>query len=204
MTVDRKNIDLLFDLCAAHGAARPGDVANFMDTPADWRCRPCLRSKPEIARVDKNGRLLCQIVLHHDHFDQYVPDDVRKGLRNVSFTAEVAGRDHLTRFLPELICQDCNTADAAAKKIVGAPSVFSFAPHEIALMIRVTANEPHKVKAEVARELYEDLRPILRRLSLVVRNTPRTFESADDWEVLHDPLTRVLKQGLESKQDGTA
>lgn len=202
--IDRRNIDLLFDLCERHGARRPGDIANFMETHSEWRCRPCMRTKSEIARLDKNGRLLCQIVLHHDHFDEYVPDDLRKSLRSIGFAAESAGRDHLIRFLPELICQDCNTADAAAKRVVGAPNVFSFAPHEIALFIQVTANQSHDIKNEIVVSLYEELRPILRRLSKVVRDTPRRFESTDEWHVLRDPLARVLKQGLEKNQDGTA
>jgi hypothetical protein len=142
-----KNAHLLMEIASRWGAESLGNVCGFFHVPRDWRCPCCCRNKSEIARLDKNGNLLCAIVRHHDHLE----DNVRRVLRS---SAEQRDRGSLearvislVRFPPTLICNDCNVLDSAAKSIVGAPSYFSFAPYEIAAFVAPVANSPHDVAA---------------------------------------------------------
>src|SRR5262245_6756699 len=64
----RDNAGLLLDLMAQKGARDLGDIHYFFVTPFNWRCPICCRSKPEFARLDKNGDLLCCVRPHHDHY----------------------------------------------------------------------------------------------------------------------------------------
>lgn len=60
----------------------------------------------------------------------------------------------LSRFDDVVICEDCNTADAAAKKIVDAPPHFTFTPTEIAGSITVTPNQVHGIDEANLRFIY--------------------------------------------------
>lgn len=64
------------------------------------------------------------------------------------------------RFETELICGDCNSADGAAKRKLGLPSDWSFAPGEIARFVSVTPHSGATVidYAEALR-IYQQQRP---------------------------------------------
>jgi hypothetical protein len=69
-----KHIDGMFSpltkrLIQEHGAA-DADITQFwIMTPQDWCCPVCKRSKGDIVRKDKNNRLICRLVEHHDHMN---------------------------------------------------------------------------------------------------------------------------------------
>ncbi len=197
---EMKNIQLLWDLMRNFDAHGPGALHNFMTTPADWHCRSCLRSKAEIARLDANGNLLCAIVNHHDHMVEFLPRDISEVARSVSHAANSTSRYHVVRFLDELICQDCNVAEGAAKNYVGAPEYFSFATHEIGMFIDVQANRAHKIRFDDVEAVYNELRPILRRMYVTVKSTQNRFANVGDWEVLKNPLERLLAKGLKKAE----
>jgi hypothetical protein len=60
------------------------------------------------------------------------------------------------RFPPTVICAGCNAADYWAKRRLGLPQRFSFAPEEIRQFVRSTAHGPHRVDYDVARRLWEE------------------------------------------------
>jgi hypothetical protein len=96
----------------------------WKDLDANWRCPACGRCKYQILRYKGgsptyNGNpevasnLIAPLARHHDHSRE----------RNVD-----TGK---TRFKEAIICQDCNSADAAVKTQLGLPQDFSFSPNEI-------------------------------------------------------------------------
>lgn len=196
---DNPNIPLFWDMMREFGAKAPGKLTGFMETPVDWHCHGCLRDKRAIARLDKNGNLLCRVVLHHDHFDEeYFPSELVKVL---GYPAADAARRHIRRFEPQIICEDCNTADSAAKAVLGAPTGFSFAPHEIGRFIDVTPNQPHKVDPDRARSVYIEVQPVMSRLAQVLRAAKTMNKQIGDWEPVRDPLLRAMAVKRENGKD---
>ena len=150
------------------GASDLGAFGNFFEVEPDWRCPCCFRSKPEMARLDKNGNLLCSIHWHHDHFSDYISSSIREVLGQ-EMGAWAAIRDSFVRFPGTLICNDCNVAEPVAKNIVAAPEQFSFTPYEIASFIIVDMNAPHRLDAERAHEAYDAAIPAMKLISKRLR-----------------------------------
>lgn len=161
-----KNARLLMQLRDDFRARDLGSISGFFRTRPDWMCPCCFRSKMDIARLDKNGNLLCALVDHHDHFGDCAHDQ----LRNIfpTWTECEARVASFRRFPHTLVCQDCNVAEPAAKYIVAAPEYFSFAPHEIAAFIESAPNSPHEVNPASVKDVYaaleESMRLLARRL----------------------------------------
>lgn len=186
-----QNARLLYGLCQATGATGLGAIFGFFDVEPTWRCPCCYRSKPEIARLDKNNNLLCQIVGHHDHFDEHISSLWSVTKQEPGLHAAL--RESLTRFPAMLICSDCNVAEPAAKRIVGAPVTFSFAPYEIASFIRVKANAPHEIIEERVHAAYAAAKPAMQLIAERVRSAVRAREVNEAaWEPLNAALFRVL------------
>lgn len=125
-------------------------------TPADWVCSACGRTKPEIAKKGSSGALICHLVEHHDHMDRYIRKRLGElvgGRANFVATADAeifAKRSSpaLEAFEPTIICEDCNNADALAKKKAGAHPDFSFTPSDIRAFVKASPNRPHQILAE--------------------------------------------------------
>ena len=112
-----------------------------------WRCQGCGRSKFEIMRWTwrtPHGRepfwgWMAGLHTHHDHAQGYV--DVGRG-----------------RFHEVVICDQCNSADAQAKRRLGLPPDFSFTPSEIRQFVTAESHGKHQIDYERARGIYESLR----------------------------------------------
>lgn len=168
---------LLVDLFLTLGARGLGKVGNFFEVSPDWRCPCCYRTKREMARLDKNGDLLCAIHDHHDHYCERFDVDTRK-LANGDWNFGNAVRDSLIRFPNTLICNDCNVAEPNAKKIVGAPTFFSFTPFEIAYFIdiedrKVTVNEKR------AHRAYESAKSALQLIYERIQSITKAVDSGE-------------------------
>lgn len=160
------NARLLIEIKEALGATGIGHIHGFFETHTTWRCPSCQRSKAEFARVDRNGRLLCSMHRHHDHFDTKVDEMLRPPKSGaVPDSRYSALRSSFMRFDYVLICNDCNVAEPVAKKLVGAPAYFTFAPHEIAHFIIVKGNAGHMVHPDRAQEAYEAAKPSMKLLA---------------------------------------
>lgn len=146
-----RNATLLRELDRYFDANEYGNISNFFATPDNWRCPCCFRNKREIARLDKNGNLLCAFVMHHDHYG----DGASLAMSGRDLTLRTAVESCFSRFSPTLICNDCNVVDSAAKRLVGAPERFSFTPFEIASFTDVHANKPHGLIEDRVRTTYE-------------------------------------------------
>jgi hypothetical protein len=111
-----------------------------------WRCPGCARTKFEIMRWTsrrfKQGVGKCAsykgwmagLHRHHDH---------RTDMLGVA-----------ARFEVTVLCDQCNSADGAAKKRLSLPPSFSFSPREIADFVRATPHATHKIDYARAQELF--------------------------------------------------
>lgn len=133
--------------------------AGFLLTPSWWRCPACLRDKLEIVRLTQSGTIYCRIVHHHDHTSDIEPGTFHRfGMRK--------------RFATVAMCEDCNFADAKAKKLIGAPDWFSFSPREIGDFCKSKNGErPEPVETWV-RSIWK---------SPLVQEHVALIERAEDW-----------------------
>jgi len=131
-------------------------------TPPGWTCVGCGRRKEEIARLNQNGDLMCRLVEHHDH----MRDLLKEEFARISSSQESVVADELAEHFAKrsatmisaydnaVVCDDCNSVDSKAKKLVGAPKAFSFSPAEIRRFVIATPNRAHALNEELATEIW--------------------------------------------------
>lgn len=120
----------------------------------DWRCPACNRTKYELLRwtmlfPNTPGRRMGWAVglhTHHDHRD----DQYR-------YSSKVRPPGFCTRFADTLLCEQCNSADASAKKKLKLPEYFSFSPAEIAMFVTATPNGWHLLDYDIASRIYAQI-----------------------------------------------
>ncbi|MFZ6687673.1 hypothetical protein ACO0K0_08005 [Undibacterium sp. SXout11W] len=161
-------------------------------TPTSWKCPACQRSKVEIARPNKNGDLMCRLVEHHDHMQDLLLSkfqSISASMQRV--LADEAAKDFAKRSAPmvsaydnTVICNDCNNADAAAKKLVKANSSFSFSPKEILEFVIAVPYAEHRINQSVAANIWEqnrstfDLRmKIVERIAEIAAKNEHWYQS---------------------------
>ena len=109
----------------------------WRQTSDAWRCPVCDRTKRQIMRwgkrVGSNARI-------------YGPVGWKCGLHS--------HHDHGTRWRGSvLICGGCNSADGAAKRMLGVAYEFSFSVDELARFVTAKINGPCVIDYEVARRV---------------------------------------------------
>lgn len=146
----------------------------WASTPMSWVCSCCQRDKPSIARLTPSGVLLCQLDYHHDHLNDRAkaifradnPFPEAREPREQLIRAIDSCRQLIERFTTSLLCNDCNTAEGAAKLALKdeIDPDFSFSPKEIARFIKPRPNQPHDIDVEQAREIWRTLKPVFEDL----------------------------------------
>ncbi|WP_345986463.1 hypothetical protein WCX49_04890 [Sulfurimonas sp. HSL-1656] len=109
-----------------------------------WICPSCKRNKYQIMRWAKrfpnspNAFYDWVAILHkhHDHSQGYL------SLNN-------------GRFPQTVICDQCNSADGAAKRKLSLPKDFSFSPEEIGRFVKATPHGKHEIDYEIAKAIYD-------------------------------------------------
>lgn len=104
----------------------------------DWRCPGCHRTKYQVMRWTERfpnspNSFMGWVVGLHKHHDH-------------------GGRP--ARFPETLVCEQCNSADAAAKKELKLPQNFSFSPAEIRCFVIAIAHGWHLINYGAAQRLY--------------------------------------------------
>jgi hypothetical protein len=137
-------------------------------TSPDFVCCACGRSKAEFARRTPDGKLFGEIHEHHDHMGDHLEHRfLQKAVerqwpdlneRAKDFARRAAGM--ISAYDPTLICADCNSLDAAAKKVTGADPRFSFSPADIGVFVRPKPNEKHEFDSDSARRVWEERRSL--------------------------------------------
>jgi len=161
----RLAVELAIELGAKGTSA--GTMSGFSDTPPDWKCPGCQRDKAGIARLNKHAEFYCAIHLHHDHSGEQVVEDL--GITWFRASETLRQRvDAQARFLCTKVCMDCNRIDAQAKKLVGAPTHFSFSAEEIASFIVSSYRKSHRIDDQKIGPVFQQA---LRDHHEVVRST---------------------------------
>lgn len=200
-----RNAKLLIKLMKEHHAKDLGSVCGFFEVSEEWCCPSCHRTKAEIARIDKNGNLMCALHNHHDHLN-HVAQDKLPPAREIKWD-ERRGYDSLVatfaRFPDTLICNDCNVVEGLAKREAGTPPDFSFTPFEISTFIIVCSNAPHKLDIDKARVAWANINPSLdnyrdklRQIMNYDSSDPDSFDHIGGaaWRVLKDVRKKMKKQ----------
>ncbi|MFJ3073696.1 hypothetical protein [Pseudomonas sp. NPDC087029] len=142
---------------AHHGGKLFEMNRNWIETAQSWVCPCCRRNKFEIARVGSKGQILAKLVLHHDHmtdaleaaFHRVFVDSGSHKATNTGLALIERMAPAFSAYAPVLICEDCNNADAAAKKLIsdidGRIRFHSFSISQIYQFIVIGANSSHLV-----------------------------------------------------------
>jgi hypothetical protein len=203
-TMSEENAKLLVSLIRKFRALDLGSVCGFFEVDTRWCCPSCHRQKTDIARIDKNGNLLCALHWHHDHFSDFAQDKLphyREGLKWDEALEYDSLRNSFTRFKETLICSDCNVAEGAAKVGVPTPSGFSFTPFEISTFIIVAPNSPHGIDRDKVSLAFDRAKPAM---ALYGDNLRRIMDCSKaelgDFEQVGGSAQRVLKE-VRAKMD---
>jgi rubredoxin len=164
------------------------------ERPQDWRCPCCKRAKSALLRPGRDGGLLGALHWHHDHIMDYPNDLLRDNPQLGSnwmprLETQFPGADHfrsglcrfVERFPSEVICQDCNAAEGAAKQQIKADRYFSFAPPEITCIIASNPNEKHRVDREIAERIWRAQAGFLVRRKRFIERTIERLLVGDFW-----------------------
>ena len=125
-----------------------------------WRCPGCGRAKREIMRWTRR-KPKPQSGIHEPDWGWMAGLHARR-----DHTGEQSSG--IGRFHETIICDHCTSAATSAKKRLGLPKEFSFAPCEIRSFVTATPHGPHKIDLDRAREeyrLYVEKRAIMDRES---------------------------------------
>lgn len=153
---------------------------NWVETSQYWRCPCCERGKFEISRVGGKGQILAKLVEHHDHMEDALKAAFHKVfVESGTDIPTSTGLAMIERMAPAfssyarvLICEDCNNADASAKKILtdGGFRVEwqSFSIGQIRQFINVGGHVSHDVDKSRVMALWQLVRPAyVARMKLV-------------------------------------
>jgi rubredoxin len=141
---------------------------HWANRPQSWRCPSCERPKADIAHMGKDGVLVMSLCEHHDHGVNYLSDwgkarnapPFYQQSKELGQYVERHIRPLAQRFRPVVICGECNNADGHAKTALNIDPWFSFAPAEIGGFIRLGNDRSHTLDLNVARGIWERVRPL--------------------------------------------
>lgn len=132
VSIDGIDSPLSLRILAHHGEHEFEMNSHWIASSQTWVCPCCERSKYLISRLGKKNRILAKLVIHHDHMSQALEAAFRHAFEQAGTkNPQVKGQQLVERIAvafaayPDvLICEDCNNADAEAKKLLGAPGFF--------------------------------------------------------------------------------
>ena len=164
-------------IAAHHGVARFEMNHEWVFSSQDWTCPGCSRSKFEISRVGTQGQILAKLVTHHDHMKEALFVEFDKAFGRAGTTEpQPDGRELIGRVTADFaafdnvrLCEDCNNADAEAKKELRLPQHFSFSVGQISRFIRCQAHRPHQLDRKHLVAAWGDARAAYeRRIRLIM------------------------------------
>ncbi|MBB4116415.1 rubredoxin [Rhizobium sp. BK226] len=155
------------DLLAKFGTSKLNLNRAWAGLWQSWTCPCCRRSKPQLARVNSAGVLLCQIEVHHDHLGDWAErkfSEVNPRTDDKQTNIQIDWCKHSTlelvvRFDATPICLDCNLVEGRAKAYLGKAVFpdFSFSPSEIAQFIVAEDNQVHNFDRGKVEEIWNSL-----------------------------------------------
>lgn len=176
---------------------------NWLGSSQDWICPACSRDKFQISRVGKKEQILAKLVVHHDHMGDLLDEAFHSTFARLGAEEiQTAGRKLIDRIAKAfaahdhvLVCEDCNTADVEAKKIVDAPKYFSFTLSQIKQFVVPRAHSTHLVDSEKVRAIWEVARPVFELRSNLINQVAQAAVTGGHWyepfEWNHDPVPTI-------------
>jgi rubredoxin len=161
-TLDGVRSPLSRRIAAHHGIDMFEMNSNWACSPQSWECPCCQRNKFQVSRPGSKGQILAKLVIHHDHMGEALRVAFLKAFREAGTdTAQIDGSrlvDRMSKafaaYQEVLLCEDCNNADAKAKKLLGSPSFFSFSASQIRGFIRSSDHRPHEIDSDRAWQMW--------------------------------------------------
>jgi len=141
------------EILTIHGD-RPFEMnSNWVGSPQGWICPCCKRTKAQISRVGNKGQILAKLVVHHDHMGDVLEEAFNAAfVRAGTAIEQVDGKKLISNMSSAfgaydavLVCEDCNNADAKAKKMLAIPRDFSFSIGQIRTFIKPKNHQPHLI-----------------------------------------------------------
>lgn len=182
------------EMLEKHGA-RPFEMnTNWVGSPQEWICPCCRRPKFEISRVGNRGQILAKNVIHHDHMGDVLHEafhaafaEARTELEQVD-GLRLIGRmsEAFAAYEPVLVCEDCNNADTAAKKILQIPREFSFSIGQISRFIDVSPHRSHSILEERARVEWEAAKAAFVLRMRIIKAVAKAAATDCHWYEPHD------------------
>lgn len=167
--------------------------SHWIGSCQDWTCPCCGRSKFQVSRLGKKQQILAKLVIHHDHMGEALQAAfhaafVRSGtdIEQIDGFRLVERMGHAFAAYEEvLVCEDCNNADADAKKLVAAPPYFSFSIGQIRRFIQSGEHQPHRVYAETVQHTWEEARPAYELRMKLINAVARAAATDTHWYEPH-------------------
>jgi rubredoxin len=187
-------------ICAKHEATNFEMNSNWVGSSQDWICPCCSRSKFQISRLGKKGQVLAKLVIHHDHMNDALEAEFHRAFAEAGTSVEqIDGwrlvermRDAFAAHAEVLVCEDCNNADAEAKKLVGAAKLFSFSLGQIKRFIRPGDHRSHEIDSHHARVVWIEAMPAHTLRQQLISAVARAAATNAHWYEPHsrnaDPI----------------
>lgn len=185
-------------IAAHHGAAEFEMNSNWVGTPQTWECPCCARSKFQISRIGKKGQVLAKLVVHHDHMGEAMKAAFHSAFEAAGTNVEQVNGlklvEHMGRafaaYEEVLVCEDCNNADAEAKKIADSPPYFSFSLGQIRRFIIAGEQRPHQIDGAQARLAWQEARAAYELRMKLITAVARAAATDAHW---YEPHARTAE-----------
>lgn len=176
-------------LLARFGTKRADMTEWWAKTPQAWICPGCDRPKPDLVRLNAHNELMCRLVEHHDHMANALEERfVFHSTSRSEVVATQLGKKFAVRsasmvsaYDRTIVCNDCNNADAEAKRMVSAPRHLSFSPREIRRFINPRPHEAHQVDLDAAKAVLMEILPTFELRMRFINGVARIAASDEHW-----------------------
>lgn len=177
-----------------HGQ-RPFEMnSHWILSAQNWICPCCQRGKVDVSRLGSKGQILAKLVIHHDHMGEVIVEEFcRAFVGEGTDEPQVEGRrlvqrmgDAFAAYERVLICEDCNNADARAKRELGLPAYFSFSVGQIAKFIEPKAHVAHAVDLAIAQQVWEEAREAYELRMRLIRAVAKAAATDAHWYEPHN------------------
>ncbi|MCW0422137.1 hypothetical protein NB713_000080 [Xanthomonas sacchari] len=167
--------------------------SHWIGCSQEWTCPCCGRSKFQISRIGRKQQILAKLVIHHDHMGEALQAAFHAAFVKAGTTVEQINGYRLVERMGSafaayeeiLVCEDCNNADAEAKKLLTAPSYFSFSVGQIRCFIQSADHQPHRVDPAAAQTIWEAARPAYELRMTLINAVARAAATNSHWYEPH-------------------
>lgn len=189
ITLDGVRSPLSKKIAEHHGLDQFEMNFNWVCTAQSWSCPCCSRTKFQVSRPGTKGQILAKLVIHHDHMGEALMAEFLQAFRDEGTNeAQVEGNRLVNRigsafaaYEEVLVCEDCNNADAKAKRAIGTPTYFSFSVSQIRGFIQSGDHRPHEIDVGKARQAWESAKAAYDLRMRIIGDVARAAATNNHW-----------------------